>query len=164
MPSYTIESIDERREWEGNYGPMVSYKVTLAGSGKAEIAQKPTTPAPTVGQTIEGTLEPSKNPAFPPKLKKAQQAFGGGGGRPAGRSPEESRTIVRQHSQHMALKLLALLEEKPGQERVRSLTEFFYQDAISPPAPAVKRDSQPDPSYTTDVPADPPDVPWGKAA
>ena len=83
MSNYTVEGVTGTREFESKNGPLISYKLTIKGDdgyqGPAEIAQKPATPAPTPGQSIEGTLDKS-NPKFPPKLKKAMGA--GGGGRP----------------------------------------------------------------------------------
>lgn len=60
----------------------------------AELSQKPETPAPTIGSTIEGEVEQTQ---FGPRFKKAQQGFGGPGG---GRfnDPETRKEIIRQNA------------------------------------------------------------------
>ena len=105
MSTFKVTEVGENiRDWDSKHGPMKSYYVKFEGDERTiEIAQKPSTPAPTVGQTFEGTIEERQwqDKTFY-KLKKAQGGFGGGGGfRPE--DPERSRRILRQHSQHMAL-------------------------------------------------------------
>jgi hypothetical protein len=108
MPTFTVESVvGEPREWEGKYGKNLSYRLSLAGhDGVVELSQKPETPAPKVGDSIEGELVPSSGD-FPPKLRRAkpQGGFNGGGG---GMSPEREKRIVRQHSQSMGIETLKL--------------------------------------------------------
>ena len=56
---------------------MVSYDLGIEGrEGTVELAQKPETTAPTIGQVIEGDIEDSKHG---PKLKKAKPNPGGSG-------------------------------------------------------------------------------------
>lgn len=157
MPAYTIEQVTGQREWAGkDGGTFVSYKLVLKDVGPAELTQKPSTPAPTVGQVVEGTLEPPKNPAFPPKLRKAQQ--GGGGFR--GKSPEDQRMIVHQHSQTAAIQFFAA--KNPALltlENVRRLARELTDDVTAvardvPPPPKAVRDFPPPERAHTDVPAD----------
>ena len=103
---------------------MVTYKIVLEGHGPAELNQKPETPAPQVGQSIFAELQPNSNPSFPPKVKKVQQG-GFGGGR--GRSPEETKSIVRQHSQEMALRALTLAHAMGISLKVNDDDSFFVQ-------------------------------------
>ena len=100
VPEYTIERVVGVEEWEGKFGPMKTWTVEIAGEGEVQINQKPETPAP--AGTVAGTI--SEND-YGKKLKKEkpQGSFGGGG-----RSPQENRKIVRQHSQHTAVALLTL--------------------------------------------------------
>ena len=98
MPTYTVKSINRQKSWKGKYGDMVSYYCILENEGgnqaEVEIAQKVTTPAPTVDQKIEGTVEDGD---YGKKLKKAQPQGGGGGGFKSGpKSPEERKSIERQ--------------------------------------------------------------------
>jgi hypothetical protein len=108
MATYTVEAVvGEPREWEGKFGKNLSYTLALSGrEGVVELSQRPETPAPKAGDSIEGELVPSQGD-FPPKLKRAkpQNGYGGGGG---GMSPEREKRIVRQHSQSMAIETLKL--------------------------------------------------------
>jgi hypothetical protein len=132
----TISKVLDRREWNGQHGPMVTYKIELEGHGVAELNQKPETPAPQEGQSIFGDLQPGRE-GYPPKLKKAQQnSFGGGG-----KSPEQQKSIVRQHSQEMALRALDtsvgfgcyVHDDFTDPVKYRALivkwTDFFAEDA-----------------------------------
>jgi hypothetical protein len=108
MSNYTINSVNGKREFESKYGPLVSYKVTITGddgyNGDAEMTRKPESPAPTAGETIEGTLDKS-NPKFPPKLKKIP-GMGGAPGRAPGRSNKDSQSIERQVAFKGAVELI----------------------------------------------------------
>lgn len=105
MPDYKILGVEGPQEWEGQYGPMHSYTLTLEGVEKpVDINQKPTSAAP--HGAIALTL--SENPKFPAHMKgKRDQiaSFNGGGGRPP-ESPERQHMIVRQHSQTVAVEIL----------------------------------------------------------
>lgn len=107
MSNYTISSVNGKREFESKYGPLVSYKLTIKGDdgyeGDAEMTRKPDSPPPSAGETIEGTLDKS-NPKFPPKLKKAQGAPGGGF--KGGKSPKDSQSIERQVAFKGAVELI----------------------------------------------------------
>jgi len=109
---YIIVRTDFKGEWEGNYGPMKTYSLELEeapqGSGvvhHAEMNQKPTTAPPQPGETISGSLSPSKNPDFPPKFKKEFKEggfFGGGGSKGGGtfkpRDPSEIAGARHAHN------------------------------------------------------------------
>ena len=72
MPGYTVMEVDLPREWEGQYGKMLSYDLVVSGPDgqvKCELAQKPETPAPKEGDLIQGTIQPGKN-GYPGKLKR----------------------------------------------------------------------------------------------
>jgi hypothetical protein len=128
----TISKVLDRREWSGQHGPMVTYKIEIEGHGPAELNQKPTSPPPQEGQSIFGDLVPNANPNFPPKLKKVQQGGFGGGGK----SPEEQKSIRRQSAQQRAaLYLIAksLYWEKFNKEipteEFKGLVDWFEKDA-----------------------------------
>jgi hypothetical protein len=81
--AYTIKAVTGNKPWAGQHGPMMSYYLTLVdGEGQetanVDLAQKPTSPAPQPGQTLEGNIDQG---SYGPKFKKAfTQSFGGGGG------------------------------------------------------------------------------------
>jgi hypothetical protein len=135
---YTVQSIGKTREWASQQGgPMVSYYLGLTDSQGTnyldiELAQKASSPAPQVGQVIEGNLDQGP---YGTKLKKAFQGPGGGGGR----SPEDRKSIVRQHSQDMALRTVELgatfgIIKAPEDSKaflalIEWLTDHFVKDA-----------------------------------
>ena len=80
MTAYKITAVDPNvRDWESKMGgAMKSYRVELhdghAGVTMTEWARKATSPAPTVGQTIEGTIEQGQ---YGPKFKQSPTGSGG---------------------------------------------------------------------------------------
>lgn len=143
MPTYEITDVSQnKREWSSQLGgPMVEYRVHLANGDErhmnVEWSRKATSPAPTAGQQVEGTLEDRGSHGM--KLKVAP-AFGGGNFGPRPEDPARAKRIVRQHSQEMSLRLyLGLLAqgviEAPGSvsealPRLRVLTDAFERDAM----------------------------------
>jgi hypothetical protein len=83
---YTVQAVSQEvREYDSKYGPMKSYKLKFKETETvAELSQKASTPAPTEGQVLNGTIDMSGQ--FGPKFKKefAQQGFG--------QSPQQSST------------------------------------------------------------------------
>ena len=75
----------------------VNYKVQADGSAKT----------PAVGDTLTGDIQSGPEVKYGPKFKKAQVGggFGGGGGGGGGSrwTPEREASVIRQHSQHMAI-------------------------------------------------------------
>jgi hypothetical protein len=105
MPAYVVEAVNESWDWDGKFGKNRSYKLHLKGPDGAsqagvELAQKLDTPAPQVGQTLQGTLDTSGRYV---KFRKDQQPGGFGGGGPRPRDPKESAQIVRQWAVREAL-------------------------------------------------------------
>lgn len=104
---YKVTRVGAPREWTSQHGGVfLSYLLDVEGADKpVELSQKPETPAPTVGQSLD--LELSPHPRFEDRLKakKIQAAFGGGGA-PRPEDPVRSARILRQHSQEMALRYL----------------------------------------------------------
>ena len=78
---YTITNVQRRDEWRSRYAPtqapdMVDYAIALEGQqGWIKLSQKVTTPAPTVGQTINGRIE--RDPSGNPKFKKETPGYAG---------------------------------------------------------------------------------------
>jgi hypothetical protein len=142
MPPHTIVTVRPSvREWQSQKGgPMKSYRVDLkAADGtvteNVEWARKADSPPPAADQSINCTIDPRPGNDFGPKLALDQGAgFGGNGYK--GRSPEETRQIVRQHSQHMALLYVqakAAVGALPADFKPSDLTkivDWFDADAL----------------------------------
>jgi len=114
MPEYTIQSVTGPRTWNGQYGEMHSYDVIVDGiEGKVEISQKPTTPAPQVGDHILGTIE--ERNGFKKLKREPKASFGGGGG--GGRAnPEDMRQRAAQGALSNAVAFSSYLQsvDKPA--------------------------------------------------
>lgn len=132
MPGYTVMEANLPREWEGQYGKMLSYDLVVSGPDgqvECELAQKPETPAPKVGDLIQGTIQPGKN-GYPGKLKKEKPQQGGrfsGGGKPGKpRDPSERDSIERQVAYKGAVELVAARGAVSPQQQKDTLTELFH--------------------------------------
>jgi hypothetical protein len=134
-PVFTVKSASQKSTKQTEYGPMQSIDLVLQEYGTveeigAEWYTKATTPLPQPGSQLEGEIQPSQ---YGRKFKKAASGFGGGraGG---GRSPEESRRIVRQHSQSRALQYVEFAHQRgtlPDDFKLADLTpiiDFFFRD------------------------------------
>jgi N-methylhydantoinase B/oxoprolinase/acetone carboxylase alpha subunit len=79
MGSYVIQAVSKTvRGFDGKFGPMKSYKVKFQGDDVAvEITQKAETPAPKLGDTLEGTIDTggSFGPQFKKDYSKNQSSF-----------------------------------------------------------------------------------------
>jgi hypothetical protein len=145
MSNYQITAVTGQREFDSKYGPLVSYKLTIKGDdgyeGEAEMTRKPESPAPSAGETIEGTLDRS-NPRFPPKLKKAQ---GGGAPRSGGaRSAKDSDSIERQVAYKGAVEMAIAFADNAdqGKELLPGLFELsveLIQGKGSDPVETIKK-------------------------
>lgn len=144
MPSYTIrEVIGQPNAWSSQKGgPMLSYSLDVTGddgfTGQVELNQKDSTPAPTVGQVIDGTLDKS-NPKYAPKLKKAPPQGGGfgGGGPRAGKSKADQDSIERAVAYKGAVDLVAAMlqsqHRQPGDEKfaIGETVEFYFNHGLT---------------------------------
>lgn len=98
--SYLIVGVADRvKDVQLDHGAFKSYTMTLRNhQGReqpVEWLRKADSPAPRVGDTVEGTVTPSQNPKYPPKFKQAQK--GGGGGRGGwGGNQKNDRSIEAQ--------------------------------------------------------------------
>lgn len=81
MPQYKVTAVNpETKNWSSKYGPMVTYEIKLEGHDyPVQLNQKPETPAPTVGQELNGDIENGNFPdgALYYRFKKTS-TFGGG--------------------------------------------------------------------------------------
>lgn len=88
---YTIKAVSpDTRSYSTQYGDMVSYRIKFEETDDntiIELGQKASTPAPTVGQVLNGTIDMSSK--FGPKFKKEYNQ-GGGFTQPATSSPSTS--------------------------------------------------------------------------
>lgn len=162
MPAYTIASVDREKPWEGNYGPRIDYTCTLRDQAGTEhksvvVTQKPETAKPTVGQTLNGTIEPGN---FGPKFKKEQQQ-GYGGGR--SRDPKETAAIHRQASQRTAVMFLqakvtagaVTADNFPSMDEFRKAVDWFERDIQNNAPPyAQPKIREPQRTSQSDVPSD----------
>lgn len=115
MADFTITAVEDGyREWTGEHGTFRIFDVRFEGqqgNGEAEIKRKSSSPAPTVGEVIDAEIV--QKAGRKPELKRVYKPPGGSGPR-AGRSPQESAQIVRQHSQHVAILWAATLQKENG--------------------------------------------------
>lgn len=107
---FTITSVqDNPRMWQSSKGgPMLSYKINVEDDQKfatpfVEWARKESSPAPIVGQKIEGSLELTD---YGHKFKAAQSPNGFGGSRPE--DPKKAAAIGRMHDQDMSLRTVEI--------------------------------------------------------
>jgi hypothetical protein len=135
MPEFTIVAAAHKRDLPPKEGMRPSQVIALTlddGTTRHDaewITATTTDDAALVGTRISGTLEPSQ---YGLRFKKERPAFGGGA---RGRSPEDTASIVRQHSEHMAILLLqvkatagVLAEDDLTPAKIRSLTDWFDDD------------------------------------
>lgn len=98
---YTIKAASVKRELpDGKFGPAIVYNLSLEGEdGKGATADwftKTSTPAPQVGDKLEGDVVPNKfGNGFDFKKAQAGGAFGGGGG-PRPSDPKQLKSIQGQ--------------------------------------------------------------------
>ncbi len=168
--TYTIKSVLGSQDGsfvagDGTNVSLTDYQLTVANpagqDGAVWLSQKPETPAPSVGQTIDGDTKPI--PGGPLKgqlkLKKAPppQFQGGGftnGAQPAGDDPRQ-KSIERQVAAKCAAQVLtgfadlATAEAAVADLAVAKLTESFYRAIQGEPAQAPASP----PVATPDVPA-----------
>lgn len=131
MPGYTVIEVDPNvREWESQAGgPMKAYRMKLRDAEGKEIplvewSRKPTSQPPTVGESLEGTLETT---SFGTKFKKALAQNGFGGGAPRGRDPKESKRIAVQASHKVAVDILRLAAEVGTYEKPENVAAIVSQ-------------------------------------
>lgn len=112
MADYKIEAVAAKvREFETKFGQMKSYKVKLSGEDEpVEISQKDSTPAPTVGETVTGTISETEYG------KKFKKEFGGGfTGKASGFSgskPSDPFTMYLSYAKDIAVARIAAGLEK----------------------------------------------------
>ena len=128
MPTYTVKAINRQKNWSGKFGDMVSYYCLLEnGEGnqaEVELAQKVSTAAPQVGQSLEGTVE---NGEYGKKFKKAQPAGGGFRGGPRPDDPATRDSIERQVAVKAAAEVFAGQNKLPSEDEILRVTAAFLE-------------------------------------
>lgn len=134
MGDFRVTELLGSRPWSSSeYGDFIAYAFRAEGQERPlEWSRKVGTPGPSVGETLTGEVE-DKGPNYPLKFKKAKAGGFGGGGR----SPQESKSIVRQHSQEMALRYAAIqasrgkLPDDFAYTKLEPIIDWFVKDAGS---------------------------------
>lgn len=154
MPEYTLKDLEVKKDMPGySGGPAKVLELTLeddSGTHTAEMFTMASTPLPSIGDKMEGTIEPSD---YGPKWKKAGGRQGGGGFK---RSPAETAAIQRQHSQEQALRREANVIAAGGRpysrEQLVAVINFFEAD-IKSKDKSVTWDG-----FSSDIPVDTTDL------
>jgi hypothetical protein len=109
-PMKVTEVVGEPREKDIN-GPMFIHKLKVMKRGgepfEAELMKR-SKDGPKVDEVLNvAKVDPGKGD-YPPtlRLEKPQGQFGGGGGGPRGKSPEEQRSIERMNAAKIAAEML----------------------------------------------------------
>lgn len=172
MPTdYQVVRADHKKNFNGNNGPMSVYTLTVndqsGGSETCELVQLEKTPPPQAGQTLEGHIEPNRNPEFPPNFKKA---YGGGGGFSGGgdgskgggtfkpRDPSEIAGARHAHNllvaAHSFPPMLNDRSTKEIQERLDDLEAFacVLDEKTAAISDAAKAETKPSPTKDDSLP------------
>lgn len=135
--THVIEGVSEPKPWVSDYGPMNTFTIRVqADDAGYDLNRKQTSPAPTIGQTIEVASVTPSNGDYPAKIKLAAPQGGGGGGGNGAMNPEREAKIVRQHSQMVAVEYVKFAHERgtlPDGFQLKDLTtiiDWFESDAM----------------------------------
>lgn len=104
MSSFKIADVSSTvKEWDSQHGPMKTYRVIFDDDNTiVQLNQKASTPAPKVGDSIEGTVDMSGD--YGPKFVKAFAPKGGGGG---SRPMADPKTMYVSYAKDIAIALIA---------------------------------------------------------
>jgi hypothetical protein len=137
LAEFSVLAASQKKTVESKHGPRQVINLTLAKEGEAAPVQcewftLATTAIPAPGSKLEGELESGQ---YGMSFKKAQNNGGFGGGR-GGRSPEERRSIARQHAQKVAMQYAEIKGEKgdlPEKYKVSDLKpiiDWLFNDVL----------------------------------
>lgn len=142
---YTVAAVSpEVRSFGTRYGDMKSYKVRFQETGEqvVEIAQKASSQAPAVGQTLEGSIDTSGQ--YGPKFKKEYSGgdFQGSSRQSSGRTSNygashgDQFTMYLSYAKDVAVALIAkdgnLDKLSEYMQEVADAGEFLYNAHNSP--------------------------------
>lgn len=125
MSLYKVSAVEPDGGFTNDHGEWLAWKLTVTTNGsEPEVVGRNTkvgNAAPTVGEEIEGELEPGK---YRQKLVKAKKGGGSGGSwEPEHiKDPAKVARITRMHAQEMAILWTATLA-KEGKLKEDSLTD-----------------------------------------
>lgn len=136
MPQFTVVTAQKVKDVQGKYGAMQVIAMKLNDgtmTTDAEWFTKADTPIPFAGESVEFEIDAS-NPQFPPKAKKPNNGNyppSGGGGGGFKKDPATQRSIIRQHSQEMALRYVVAKEMvlTKGIADLLPIIDWFEKDA-----------------------------------
>jgi hypothetical protein len=134
----TEVSEEEPKSWTGDHGTFLIYEIQAKGGqgeGYFDVKRKASSPAPTVGETIDAEIV--RKGDRKPELKRIRKQDGASSSSPArgNWSPEKERSIVRQHSQKVAVMWLTLMQargkipEDADKDFLIKYIDFFQNDA-----------------------------------
>lgn len=107
------EGANAPRHYESKYGSMVAYKLKLEGSNDiVELSKKSTSPAPAIGDTLNGTVEKTD---FGHKFK-AESTFNGTGNGGKSYQPKDEAAIKAMWAIGQAVQLHAAVTRNGGEE------------------------------------------------
>jgi hypothetical protein len=133
MSAFTITEVLGTDEFSTENGSFVSYTVKFTGeqgAGTAQHTRKSASPAPTVGEVLDAELTTKNGKPQLKRIWKDKPPSGGGG-----RSPQDTKQIVRQHSQHMAMLHVASMERRGklpedwNLEALKKVIQWYQNDA-----------------------------------
>jgi hypothetical protein len=132
VTQFSVDHVDmPPKQWNNKDGhPMVTYKMRLSEPGQpgqvqAEWNRKPDSPAPQVGQMLDGNLEDGQ---YGKKFKPATQSFGGGGGKSYEADPKKSANVAMGDSQRLAWHMACYVFENNLEEDAQQRLLKFYGD------------------------------------
>jgi hypothetical protein len=136
VSDFTITEVLGQEPFQTEHGQFVAYEVRFEGedgNGVAQHNRKSSSPMPTIGEVIDAEIIHKGDRTT---LKKIWKPAGVGASNGGGRSPQDTKQIVRQHSQHMSIMWTAILQKegnlKPDAltpEGLTRLTDWFQADA-----------------------------------
>jgi hypothetical protein len=112
MPVYTVTDVSRGNAWTSKHGNQLQdYYLTLRNEAGAtrervQLAQKPTTPPPSPGQSLELTVEADGQGRLKAKKVQPPQGARNGFSGPRPRDPKEQASIIRCHAQKVACDLV----------------------------------------------------------
>lgn len=126
--NYEVVSATKKKDLPGggNKRPTVVWTMRVMDpQGEFHDVEMLRPQEPTVGESIEGHIETNE---YGKKLVRDQASGWSGGG---GKSPDQQRSIVRQHSQEMALRYLAAknVQSFSLDDDFRKVIQWFADDA-----------------------------------
>lgn len=138
MSDFTITEVGGKEVFSNDHGEFAVYEVDFTGdqgTGHAIHKRKSSSPAPVPGEVIDAEIVHKNGKVELKRVWKQNGSGGGGGFTGAGKSPEQQRSIVRQHSQDMAIRHCQILHLRGelgdvyNVEKLKPIIDWFVRDA-----------------------------------